>query len=109
MGTDIIIHRLGTLYLRHEGGSRVPAEDIACKDDHELVSPEDMPLLVDHPYPVRIPVKGNPRVRLVLTDGLDQNSQILRYRWIRMMIGECSIRLRKELYHVTAHVSYDVR
>src|SRR3989337_126910 len=93
MGTDIIIHRLGTLDLGNESGSRFSAEDIARKDDHELVSPENITLFVYYSYPVRISIKGDACVRFLRPDRINQNTEIFRYRRIRMMIGKCSVSL----------------
>src|SRR3972149_9322353 len=92
MGTDVIVHRLGTLDLRHECSSRLVCEDIARKDDHELVSPEDVPLFVYYSDSVGISVKGDACVRFLRRDSIDENMKIFRYRGIRMMIGECAIR-----------------
>ena len=72
MGPDIVVHGLGAFDLGYERRTRTFREDVAGEDDHQLVSPQDVPLLVHDADPVGVAVKGDPEIGLVRFDGLDE-------------------------------------
>ena len=74
-----------------------------------MITPEDVPLFVNNTDPVGIAVKGNSQICMGVPDRIDQEREVLRNRWIRMVIGKPAIGLREEFYNFTAHGAYDLR
>ncbi len=71
-------------------------EQIPGKDNQQLVSPDNTPLLIYHTYSIRIPIKGNSKVSRGLGHPGNQGLKVFRERWIRMVIRKSPVRLAKK-------------
>ena len=76
---------------------------MARQQDHQLVAPDDLPVLVDHPNAIGIAVVGDPDFGFVLLHRGDQELEVLGDRRIRVVVGEPSIGIAEQLDHVVAH------
>ena len=77
-------------------------QDIPRQQHQQPIGPYDLALGVDDTQPVSIPIKGNAKVRTLLSDLLDQCPHVFRITRVRVVIGEASIHLTVQVRHLAA-------
>jgi len=98
---NVIKQILGALHLAHKRGPLLFFQDIPRKKDHELVSPEDVPFLIDHPDAIRIAVVTDSYIRPNLLNPFDQIFQVSGDGGIREMVREPAVDVTVKFIHVT--------
>src|SRR5512138_3096101 len=93
---DVVVEREGALHLADDRGARHLGEERAREEDHELVAPEDVPLLVDRADAIGVAVVGDPDVRLRLEHLRLQVLEVLLDGGIRVVVREPAVHLDEE-------------
>src|SRR5438132_900345 len=101
---DVIVEALGGLDLRDDSAPGAGGKNVAGIHNHQAIAPENIPLFIHGPDPVRIAVIANPHIRPGFFHGLDQVLEILHNSRVRMMVGEPAVQLAEESCHPAAHL-----
>src|SRR5438093_10253653 len=106
---DVIVEGLGGLDLRDDGTPGAARQNVAGIHDHQAITPENIPLSIHGPDPVRIAVIADPYIRTGFFHGLDQVLEILHNGRVRMMVGEPAVQLAEESCHLAATLPQSLR
>ena len=90
---NLVIERLAGLHIGDDRRPRPFGKHGARQHDHQLVTPQDAALPVDHADPVAIAIQRDAEVGLVLGHRLHQLFQIFRHGRVGMMIRESAVHL----------------
>jgi hypothetical protein len=94
---DLFVEEFGGLDLADHRSPGVGGKNVPYKKDHKLISPYDVPFVVDNADPIRVSVISNPGIRFRFLDFCDQGFQRFRKGRIRVMIGEIPVHFTEKL------------
>src|SRR4051812_35023282 len=97
---DVVVERLRALHLADDGRAGPVREHVAREEDHQLIAPEDLAVLVHRAHAVGVAVPGDTQIRLCFQHLTLQVVQVLFHGRIGMVIGEGAVELAEELGHV---------
>ena len=100
MRLDVVVHRLRALHLADDRRPGIQGKQIAGEEDHQLVPPEDVALLVDRADAVRVAIERNAEVRTRGPDLLLQVAQVLGHGRIGVVVGKGAVQLAEQLDHL---------
>ena len=94
---------LGALHVEDDGRAGTEAADgVAAEDDQQLIAVDDLAGLVHRADAVGVAVEGDAQLGTRPPDLGLEVAQVLGNRRIRMVIGECAVRLAEERRHFGA-------
>src|SRR5262249_1047610 len=83
---------LGAFHFKNDGAFRTALQNVAGKQDQNLIAPQNRSVLINDSQAIGISIKREADLRLFLTNGCDEVLEILRHSRIRMMIWKSAIR-----------------
>ncbi len=94
---DVVVERLRALHLADDRRARLLLQHRAREEDHQLVAPEDVALVVDHADAIGVAVVGDARPRPSSpSPPSTRSSEVLLDRRIRVVVREAPVHLAEE-------------
>ena len=103
VGGDVVVERGRALHLTDDRRSGDLGQHRAGEEDHQLIPPEHLALVVDDADPIGVTVVGDPHLGLLLLHRGDEVLEVLQHRRVRVVVGEPGVHLAEEGHHVEAH------
>src|SRR5688500_7535626 len=98
-----------TFHIKDHTPTRISRQHIS-REQHQLaVGINNVPRLGNHPYTITIPIERKPDFRVARFKGVDQVSQVVGYRRVRMMIWKSAIDFAKQLGDLTPKLAVQRR
>src|SRR5689334_6641326 len=88
---QLVVHDLRALHFAYKRGPWLTRENFPTEDKHQHVAVYNLSMLVDSANAVGIAVERDPKIRVVLANGVPQVLEVCRNGRIWMMIGEITI------------------
>ena len=87
------------LHVVDDIGARVSARDVARKQHHEAIGPDDCPAVGDDAQAVAIAVEGDAQVRIAFADRDDEVVEVRRFGRIRMVVRKAAVDFLVQAHH----------
>src|ERR1041384_2337632 len=105
VSSNIVEQSLRAFHFADKSRARTLFENVPGEDDHQLIAPDNSPLLVDNANPIGIAIERNSQVGVVLSNRVDRELQVLGNGWVRMVIWKTAIGFAEQLYDLAPKLS----
>jgi hypothetical protein len=102
---DVVHQDLGGLDVEHDGGARMPGEEVAREEGENEVGLVAPSLFVDQADAVGVAVVGDPHVGSRLAHQSHEVADVLLHLGIGQVVGKAPVRLAVQLDHLAAEAT----